>query len=70
MPIKNGLECMNEIKQLYEQMKLDGKSFIEPEYVFLTGFSSESLQKYLNSVGVNHCYEKPVDKETLTRIIF
>lgn len=62
MPKKNGLEVVQELKNYFKETKKQntGLEIIEPEYVFLTAFSTNSFRNYLKTMNIEHCYEKPV----------
>jgi len=43
MPVKNGIQVVTEVRKFYEltRLKYEGIVLIEPEYVFLTAFSTD-----------------------------
>jgi CheY-like chemotaxis protein len=63
MPIKNGIQVVEECKQFFARLQSSEKSLWdihEPEYVFLTSFKSNSLEKYLKDKKITKCFEKPI----------
>ena len=50
------------MKNYFKEIKLQNASLeiIEPEYVFLTAFSTNPFRNYLKTMKIEHCYEKPV----------
>lgn len=46
-----------------------GTVFIEPEFAFLTGFFSIQLRAYCKKIKIEHCFEKPVNKELLVQLV-
>jgi len=41
----------------------------EPEFVFLTAFSSKTFKQHIQVLGVTKVYEKPLQIETLKEIL-
>ena len=69
MPMKNGLQVWQELKEFYADQRKENQTLVEPVYVFLTAYKTPTFEKYLRSIGVEHCYEKPLDIETLVTIL-
>jgi len=42
---------------------------VEPEYIFLTAFSTNAFRKYLKAQKVDHCYEKPINGDLLRDLL-
>jgi hypothetical protein len=42
---------------------------VEPAFVFLTAFKTLSFEQYLCQNGVEECYEKPLEIDTLIQIL-
>jgi len=40
--------------------KYPGLVILEPKFVFLTAFKTKSFVKMLNDMGVEECFEKPI----------
>jgi response regulator RpfG family c-di-GMP phosphodiesterase len=62
MPIKNGLEVVKEVKELYAETrnKISGP-LKEPFYLFVTSFAnSKSFNKHCKDQGVDYLFEKPL----------
>lgn len=49
MPIKNGIQVVNEVREIYKNLRIRNKNLIivEPHFVFLTAFASHALRKHL-----------------------
>ena len=49
MPQKNGIQVVQEVKDFYKQLQEEFTllRIVEPEFVFLTAFSSMTLRKHL-----------------------
>ena len=71
MPIKSGLQVVVEVKKFYQEMakQFPDLTFIEPNFVFLTAFSSQTLRMHLKKMQIKHCLEKPVSRELLLAVI-
>lgn len=65
MPIKNGLQVVQEVKAMYNGLKVRGQraDLQEPLIVFNTAFSSKGLRNYLKQINVQHCLDKPLSME-------
>jgi hypothetical protein len=42
---------------------------VEPKFAFLTAFTSQGLKLHLKKMQIEHCLEKPVNKELLTKLV-
>ena len=62
MPYKSGIEVVKEIQKFYAKHK---DRLVEPLYVFLTAFATPNFKNYVTSLGVNHCFEKPLSEDHL-----
>jgi len=64
MPFKNGLQVVKEVKEFYNKLRSKNNKLIliDPHFVFLTAFSTNSLRKHLESMNVKSCYEKPISQ--------
>lgn len=62
MPKKNGLQVLNEVRQLYAayNKSCPAQPLLEPEFIFLTAYSSKGFQDYLKDKRVRQVYEKPL----------
>ena len=71
MPLKSGLDVVQEVRSMFEDYRKQykGKVFIDPKFAFLTAFSSAALRLYLTKIKVEHCLEKPVNKEQLAELV-
>jgi hypothetical protein len=71
MPIKNGIQVVNEIQAYIalRQKELVDVKLLEPIFVFLTAFKTPSFLKHLISLNITKCYEKPVQFELLRQLI-
>ena len=50
MPQKNGMQVLQEVKTLYKHYSHNSKVELkEPEWVFLTAFSTKAFRNYLVS---------------------
>ena len=47
------------------RQKYPGLVILEPKFVFLTAFKTKSFVKMLNDMGVEECFEKPIQIEQL-----
>ena len=57
MPYLNGIEVVREMQKFYALHK---DRLVEPLYVFLTAFTTPNFKRYVSSLGVHHCHEKPL----------
>lgn len=71
MPVKNGAQAVQELKVFYEEVnRTQGLIKIrEPHYIILTAFKTPTFEKHLRSLGVQQCYEKPIEKDQLVEIL-
>ena len=65
MPLKNGIDVVKEVRELYSVYSLDFPHLVDPEFVFLTGFMSFSFRNYLLTLGIDEIYEKPLSDDKL-----
>ncbi len=65
MPKKNGIEVLQEVKNLYRELEYMNSSVTveEPVYVFLTAFMTPAFKIHLLNLGIKHVYEKPIQKD-------
>ena len=70
MPLKNGVQVLKEIRNFYKQQQQNENDvkLEEPIFVFLTAFMTAAFRKHLASFGVEHIYEKPIQKDQLNMI--
>ncbi len=70
MPQKNGVQVLQEIRDFYKQQQDNDNDIIieEPVFVFLTAFMTAAFKKHLATLGVQHIYEKPIQKDQLNLI--
>jgi len=71
MPLKNGIETVQEIKRIYENMNIeDDLDLIEPTYIFLSAhISNLYFQNHCKRIGVEHFFEKPVSPDKLNLLL-
>jgi len=71
MPIKNGMQVVQEVRSYIETVKSKRPGLVikEPMWVFLTAFKTPTFEKHLGSIGVTKCYEKPLTLSTLEYIL-
>jgi len=71
MPIKNGLEAVQEIKSFYKrkQIEIGAINLREPLFVMLTAYKTLHFEKHAKEQGFSECYEKPIDREQLAQIL-
>ena len=68
MPIKNGLDVVEEIKKYYHQVAVEHDQeltqdlFLSPPIFILwsANLGNENLRKHAKKVGVDHFFEKPI----------
>jgi hypothetical protein len=65
------VQVLKEIRAFYgfQQENDNDIKIEEPVFVFLTAFMTPTFKKHLADLGVQHIYEKPIQKEQLD-IIF
>ena len=63
MPIKNGIQVVQEIRSMYAKTRKNFANLIlkDPEIVFLTAFRTPNFLSYLKQFSVSECYEKPIE---------
>jgi CheY-like chemotaxis protein len=69
MPLKNGLQVVQECQMLYLNKKQKNKELVEPKIVFSTAFSSRGLRKHLEKMSIKLCLEKPLTMEQFKGIL-
>lgn len=71
MPIKNGIQVIQEVKQFYADVsiRLPQVTLKEPLYVFLTAFSTLGFKNHVLSTGADHVLEKPLSKSQLQALL-
>jgi len=72
MPLKNGLQTTQEIKNIYEDLnKQHPERFLlkPPKVVILTAFKTLGFETYLKQFGITECYEKPMELDLLCGVI-
>lgn len=62
MPLKDGVEVVEEVKAFIElkNKALDTCKIVEPLFVFLTSYKTPQLDRKLARLNIKHCYEKPI----------
>jgi CheY-like chemotaxis protein len=65
MPIKNGVQVVQEIKSFYreKQKEVGAINLREPLFVMLTAYKTLHFEKHVKEQGFSECYEKPIDPE-------
>ncbi len=66
MPVKNGLQVVEEIQNLYRYQKIEVEP---PNFVFCTAYATPVFSKHAQSVGVAHVYKKPMHIEDLSTLV-
>ena len=72
MPRKSGIQVLTEISDFYKQLNImqdDGVHIFEPRIVLLTSYLTPGLRQHLKKLGVNQCYDKPLQLEELRDIL-
>ena len=67
MPVKNGIQTVQAIKRMYQNINDDeGRNLVEPNYIFLSAhIANLSFQNHCKNVGVEYFFEKPVSPDKL-----
>jgi len=67
MPIKNGVQVLQEIKMFYknQQREIGTTNLREPLFVILSAYKTLHFEKYVKEQGISECYEKPIDPDQL-----
>ena len=63
MPLKNGIEVVQEIRVIYNRARNEnpGLDLQDPRFVFLTAFKTKQFVAYLKLYQVSECFEKPIE---------
>jgi CheY-like chemotaxis protein len=74
MPIKTGIQAVQEVKKLFSQInegkKYDSDLLQEPSYIFLSGHvANEGFKNHCRSLGVEYFFEKPVSPQKLSEML-
>lgn len=72
MPIKTGVQAVQEIKAYYESLRKTNpiaSNLKDPDFVILTAFKTPHFETYLRSLGISDCFEKPIELEQLCQIL-
>jgi CheY-like chemotaxis protein len=71
MPLKNGVQVVQEIKTFYKQiqMEIGSINLREPLFVMLTAYKTLHFEKHVKEQGISQCFEKPIDPEQLIEIL-
>lgn len=75
MPVKNGIDVVNELRRYYRVINetledtKPGFELIEPQYVFITSFSTPQFRRHLQSLNIKLCYDKPIQLSQLETLI-
>ena len=71
MPIKNGIQVVEEVKNYYKlmQKEIGAINLREPLFVMLTAYKTLHFEKHVKQLGIGECYEKPIDPEQLIFIL-
>jgi len=75
MPFKNGIQVVQELRQFFKntidelELTIPGIKLKEPLFVFLTAHASPLFKTHLKAIGVDHCYEKPIQLYRLEEIL-
>jgi YesN/AraC family two-component response regulator len=71
MPIKNGIQVVQELKEFYQKVQKETSmvNLQEPLFVMLTAYKTLSFEKHVKQLGVDECYEKPIDRDQLVHIL-
>lgn len=71
MPQKNGIQVVEETRAYLAEVQKQHENILilEPEYVFLTAFSTKALVAHLKKLKVKKCFEKPVSTQCMLDLI-
>ncbi len=71
MPLKNGIQVVQEIRKYYSQKQIETPNFSleSPVFVFLTAFKTQGFTNHLQTLNITHCYEKPISFQQLEIIV-
>lgn len=70
MPKLNGIQVLERVRRFCNLTNAnEGIKVVEPVFIFLTAFSTQTFKSHLKSLEVEHCYEKPLQLDQLERII-
>ena len=71
MPKKNGIQVVQEVRMIYQNMAqlYPAIKFELPVFVFLTAFSTVHFKKHMASLGIRNIFEKPLQLEQLKMLI-
>lgn len=69
MPKMTGLDVVKKLKKFFSFIGKPKTKVMEPEYVFLTAYSTKLFLSHLKALGINQCYEKPLAIEKLKSIL-
>ena len=72
MPLKNGLQTTQEIKNIYEEMNNQHPESLLlklPKVIILTAFKTLGFESYVKQFGITECYEKPMELDLLCGVI-
>ena len=70
MPLKNGIAVIKETRMFFENMRKSYPNLVDPEFVFLTAFSTNAFNSYIKSLKVQYCFEKPMSALLMKRLLF
>jgi hypothetical protein len=66
MPLKTGIQVVEELKKFYKSFNMDleyrntNLQIEEPLFVFITSYSTTNFSRLVRDIGVEYCYEKPI----------
>lgn len=70
MPRKNGIQVIEAVRKYIKNANQTHLVQVnEPIFVFLTAYSTQTFQRHIKSLKVEHVYEKPLQIEQLVNII-
>lgn len=71
MPVKNGIQVVEEVKKLYEDKQYEnpGLGLQLPKFVFLTAYRNKAFKMHMQNLGVESIYEKPIEIGQLREIL-
>lgn len=69
MPRLNGIQAVEKIKYFIQNLRNNGKTVEEPQFVFLTAYKTSTFEQHCKKLSITKIYEKPLALEQLQAIL-
>lgn len=66
MPMKSGLQVVSEVSKF---CALHKDKLYEPIYIYCSAYVTQTFKDKIEQSGLAYCFEKPMQKKSLTKML-